>query len=167
MSNNKTIVRDYEYIKHACISVMIGTGLDVFLVRVKFEGLLVYHLLQDFFGRLEIVPGPIKRLLALWLGFLIMKSFKVWVLETLLDCVALLGVEDQHLAEKVEGNWVRLGVQGRPRLLVALGQLTDVFPCKVITNKCHILSSGCAKHGNGSLDLVKIVVSGEQRCTPK
>jgi hypothetical protein len=89
---------------------MIGTGFDVLLVRVKLEGLLVYHLLQDFLSRLEIIPSPIKRLFALWLSFLIMESFKVWVLEALLDCVALLGVEDQHLAQKVKGNWVSFGV---------------------------------------------------------
>jgi hypothetical protein len=146
---------------------MIGTGFDVLLVRVKLEGLLVYHLLQDFLGRLEIVPSPIKWLLALWLGFLIMKSFEIWVLEALLDCVALLGIEDQHLTQKIEGHWVRLGVQGRPGLLVAFGQLTNVFSCKIITNKSHILSSGCAKYGNSSLNLIKIVVTGEQWCTSK
>lgn len=86
-------------------------GLDVFLVGVELEGLLVDHLLQEIPSRLEVIPGPVEWLLAFRLSFLIVQAFEIGVLETLLDCVALFRVEDEHLAQEVEGHRVCLGVE--------------------------------------------------------
>ena len=84
------------------------------------------------------------------------------MLETLLDCVALFWVEDEHLAKEVEGHRVRLGVKRGPGLLVALGQLPDVFPRKVISDESHVLARGSAEHSDGPLDLIQVVVSWEE-----
>jgi hypothetical protein len=74
-------------------SVSVGPRLDVLFIRVKLEGLLIHHLLQNFLSRLKIVPGPIERLLALGLGFLIVETLEVGMVKALLDCVTFLWVE--------------------------------------------------------------------------
>ena len=76
-------------------------GFDVFLIRMKFERLLVDHLLKDFLRRLEIIPGPIKWLLTLRLSFFVVQALEIWVLQALLDCVAFLRVENKHFPEEI------------------------------------------------------------------
>ena len=139
------------------ISVWAGNSL-----RVEFERLLVDHILEDLLRWLEIVPCPVECFLALRLSLLIMKSFEVGVLQTLLDRVALLRVENQHFREKVQRYRVRLWIQRLPRLLVALREFANVFPRKVIANKGHVFTSRGSEHSYSTLDLIQVVVTGEE-----
>jgi len=65
---------------------------------MKLKRLLVDHLLQDFLGRLKVVPGPVERFFALRLSLFIVKSLEVRMFQALFDSVALLWVEDKHLS---------------------------------------------------------------------
>ncbi len=135
----------------------------IFLVRVKFKGLLVDHLLQNFFCWLKVIPGPIKRLLTLWLGLFIVQPLKIGMLQALLNCVALLRVENKHLAQQVQSNWVSFGIERAPALFVAFGQFSDIFASKIISNESHILTRGCTEHCYSPLDLVEIIITREKR----
>ncbi len=98
---------------------MRGGGFVDGIVGVELEGFIVDHILEDFLGGLEIVEAPVEGLLGAWLSLLVMQAFKVRMGEALLDRVAFMRVEDEHLSEKVKSNWVCFRIEGRPGLLVA------------------------------------------------
>lgn len=87
---------------------------------MKLKRLIVDHLLQYLFRRLEVVPRPVERLLALGLGLLVVQALEVRVLQALFHRVAFLRVEHQHFTQEVKRHGVRLGVEGAPTLFVAL-----------------------------------------------
>lgn len=87
---------------------------------VEFKRFFPNHCLEKFLSWLKIIPGPVKWIVALWLGFLIVKTFKVWMFQTLLHCVPLLRVEYQHFSKKIQSHWVSFGVKTGPTLLVTL-----------------------------------------------
>ena len=68
------------------------------VLRVELERFFPYHVLEAFFGWLEVVPGPVEGLVALGLSFFVVESLEVWVLQTLFYSVALFWIKYQHLA---------------------------------------------------------------------
>ena len=91
-----------------------------------------------------------------------MQALEVRVLQALFYGVALLRVEHKHFTQKVQGHWVGLRVQRRPGLLVALRQLSDVLSCEVVPDEGHVLTRRGTEYSYGSLDLIEVVVSGEE-----
>lgn len=59
---------------------------------------IIDHRLQYVFGRLKIIPVPIKWLFADWLLLWIMKGFKVRMCKTLFNCIALVWIKCQNFA---------------------------------------------------------------------
>ena len=128
-----------------------------------FERFIVDHILKNVPGRLEIVPGPIEGILALRLSLFVVQTFEIGVLQALLDSVSFFRVEDQQLAEQVEGHWVCLGIETCPALPVAFGQLADVLAGKIVADESHVFACRSADHSDRALDLVQIVISREER----
>lgn len=136
-----------------------------FVSVMVLQGFVPDHFLELVLGGLEVVPGPVEGLKALVVGQVDIdeKLFEVGVLEAVLDGVALLGVEHQHLLKQAVSVRVRLGEDLLHSLLVALGQLADVASGQIISNEGHVVRGGCTQYRNSSLDLIQIVVSWEKR----
>jgi hypothetical protein len=132
---------------------------------MEFKRFVPDHCLQQLFCWLKIIPCPIKRIFALWLRFLIMQSLEVWVLQALFYGVSFFRIKNKHLSKQIQGHRVGFWVKRCPGLLVSFWQLSNVFPCQVVSNKCHIFMSRCSEHCDSPLDLIKIIVSWEQWCS--
>jgi hypothetical protein len=78
---------------------------------MKLKRLIINHSLEAFLSGLEIIPSPVKGVVALWLCLLIMKAFKIGVFQGLFYCITLFRVENKHLAQQVKCNWITLGVK--------------------------------------------------------
>ena len=85
------------------------------------------------------------------------------MLKALFNCVPFFWIKDKHLAQKLKCSWVCLREDSFEALLVANEQLRDVLAGKFVPNERHVFGAWCAQNADSSLDLVKIVVSGEQR----
>lgn len=86
---------------------------------MELQGLVEDHVLQDILGRLEVVPRPVKLLRSFDDGLVVFVGVEVRMHKALLDRVALLRVEHQHLAQQLKCRWIRLREDSLERLLVA------------------------------------------------
>jgi len=134
---------------------------------VELQGFIPDHSLETLFSGLEIVPAPVKWLIAFWFDLFVVESFKVWVLQALLHYVPLFRVEYQHFTQEIQCNRVCLWIETSPTLFISLRQLSNVFTSQIVTDECHIFVGWGTKHSNRSFDLVKVIVTREERCSSK
>jgi hypothetical protein len=134
---------------------------------VELQGLIPDHSLQALFGWLEVVPAPVKWFIAFRLDLFVVQSFKVWVLQALLHYVPLFWVEYQHFTQEIQGNRVCLWIEASPTLFISFGQLSNVFTSQIVSNECHVFVGWSTKHSNCSFDLVKVIITREERCSSK
>jgi hypothetical protein len=125
--------------------------------------LLIHLGLKYVPSEFKIIAGPVESFLACWFVFGIMEFAEVRVLEAALSCPPLCGVECEHFVEKVEGDRICLWVDFLPGHLLAARKLLDVASCGRVTNKRHIFFLRCSEYTYNSLNLIKIILSGEQR----
>ena len=167
MSISLVNVRNKSYwrklIRRSSTSILI----IIFLIGMEFKRLLVDHFLENFFRRLKVIPGPIERLLTLWLCLFVMQAFEIGMFKALFDCITFLGVENKHFTKQIKCDRVGLRIERTPTLLVTLRQLPDVFASEVISNESHVFAGGCAEHSNSPLDLIEVVVTGKEWSTSK
>lgn len=83
---------------------------------MEIETLLVDHVLEELLGGLEIVPGPVEHLLADDLLLLVVQSVEVGVSKALLNCVALVWIEGQHLGQEICSSGLDVGEELLPGL---------------------------------------------------
>jgi len=81
----------------------------------------------------------------------------------ILNRLPLIGVEVEHLAQEVEADGVGVGVEALETLLGAFGQGLDVLDGGLVADVGHVLRGGGAEHGDDALDLVEVVLAGEER----
>lgn len=129
---------------------------------MELKRLLPDHSLQQFLRRLKVVPCPVEWLLTFGLHLLVVQALEIRMFQALFHRVALLRIEYQHFAQEIQRDRVGLRIQAGPALLVALGQLPNVLACQIVADECHVLVGRRAEHGNGSLDLVQVVIAREQ-----
>lgn len=129
---------------------------------MEFERFVPDHLLEDFFGWLEVVPAPIEGLFAFGLYLFVVQAFEVRVLQALFYCVPLFGIEDEHLAQQVQSHWVSFRVKTGPTLLISFWQFSNVFSREVVPNKCHVFVRRRSQNSDCSLNLIQVVVSREE-----
>ena len=96
-------------------------------LRVKIEAFFVDHGLKKFFGGFEVVPAPVKRLLADDFLFFFVEAFEVGVGEAVFDCVPLVGVEGEHFGEQVGSCGLDVGEQFFPALFGPFRKGFDVL----------------------------------------
>lgn len=139
--------------------------LDCYLL----ERFLPDHALKLLACRLEVVPSPVEGLDALVVREVdIDEQFlEVGVLQAVLNSIALLRIEHQHLLQQAVSVGVGLGENLFHTLLVALGELADVLARQVVADKAHVVARRCAQHRDRALDLVQVVVTWEEGSTPK
>ena len=106
---------------------IIISVLVFFFLWVKFKTFFPDHCLQQFFCRLKVVPWPIEWFITLRFCLFIVKSFEIWVLQTLLNSISFLRIEYQHFTKQIECNWVSFWIQTGPALFVSLWELSNIF----------------------------------------
>lgn len=112
----------------------ISFGLSsLFWFGVKEETFLINHCLKQFFSRLEVVPAPVKRLLANRLLVLFMQTFKIWMCQTLLNSVPFVRVESQHFGQQICSRGLNGGEKFVPALFGPFGKGLDVFDGIIIS----------------------------------
>jgi hypothetical protein len=129
---------------------------------LEFAGLVIDHGLEELSSRLEIVEAPVKGLLRGGFLLFVVQAIEVGVSQAVLDSVSLVGIENQHLAQKVKAKKIGLEIQSGQALLASLGERFDVFKSTFVANIRQILVVGGTQNCNDSLDLIQVVLTWEE-----
>mmetsp|Transcript_24456 Transcript_24456/g.60401 ORF Transcript_24456/g.60401 Transcript_24456/m.60401 type:complete len:206 (-) Transcript_24456:599-1216(-) len=126
--------------------------------------LSVHLLLQEWFGGLEVVEGPVDGGVAARLVLLAVQTLEVFVFERVIDRDAFVGVEGEHLGDEVECVGVGLGEDLGQPLALAAGDLGQKPPRRpALRQPLQILLLGRPQDVDDLLDLVQVVAAREQR----
>ena len=87
------------------------------------------------------------------------------MIETFLNTIPLVRVENQHFSKQVKCGRVGIRIDLFPVLLASLSLFAEEFALTFTNDELFVFLSGSAQNANSPLDLVKVIVAGEERST--
>ena len=101
--------------------------------RVVEQALLIYHILKPFLGGFEVVPPPVKGLLADDFLLFVVQAIEVRMGQALLDSVPFIRVEGEHFREKVGRCGFDVWEEFLPVLLGPFRERFDILDCILVS----------------------------------